>query len=202
MNHPSPGIHYNVQKVSSTGTTVTITTANYLSGSQAPWMLPVIPCFVLPPVNFNGGRFSTKICLSTSKISFVNINNVWWYVTLVGSDGCADKYLYVDGFSTSLYLHDFVALLYCNIISQSHIILSRRCHITNLYCKKLDCRLCTTWGTLASDSNNFCIPLKYDSIMNSSSRKYFLNFPMAHLTTDDSNTKLCLDFYSGNTVDI
>ena len=58
---------------SSTGTPTAITTATYLYGPQDPKMFPVIPCFVVPPANFNDGIFPTKIILSASKISFVNI---------------------------------------------------------------------------------------------------------------------------------
>ena len=38
--------------------------------------------------------------------------------------------------------------------------------------------------------------------MNSDPHKYFLNFHMAHLTVADSPKNLCLEFYSGETVDI
>ena len=38
--------------------------------------------------------------------------------------------------------------------------------------------------------------------MNSDPHKYFLDFPMAHLTAYFFSTKLFLDFYSDNTVDI
>ena len=38
--------------------------------------------------------------------------------------------------------------------------------------------------------------------MNSDPHNYFLNFPVTHLTEAASPTKLCIDFYSGDTVDI
>ena len=38
--------------------------------------------------------------------------------------------------------------------------------------------------------------------MNSSPYKYFLNFPMFHLTAAPYPTKLCIDFSSGDTVDL
>ena len=38
--------------------------------------------------------------------------------------------------------------------------------------------------------------------MNSDTHKYFLKFPMAQLTAAASPKNICLDFYSGNTVDI
>ena len=38
--------------------------------------------------------------------------------------------------------------------------------------------------------------MKYDL------QKYFLNFPVTHLTADASPTKLCLEFSSGDTIDL
>ena len=55
---------------------------------------------------------------------------------------------------------------------------------------------------MASDSNNFINPLQSDSTMNYDIHKYFLKFPMAHLTTGASPKKICLDFSSGDTVDL
>ena len=72
----------------------------------------------------------------------------------------------------------------------------------NWYCNSLDRHLCTTWGTLASDSKNLFSPLKSDSTVNYDPQKYFLNFPAAHLNAATSPTKICLDFSSGDTVDI
>ena len=92
-------------------------------------MFPVLPCFVVPPVNLNGGIIPTKICLSVSKTFCVNSNTVWRSFTVVFGAGCAEKYLSVDTFYTSLYLHDYVALLYRDSISHPHIILSDRCLI-------------------------------------------------------------------------
>ena len=62
--------------------------------------------------------------------------------------------------------------------------------------------LCTTLGTLAYDSNNFCISLKYDSKVNYDPHKYLMNFPMAHITVADSTTKIYLHFYIVDTVDV
>ena len=55
---------------------------------------------------------------------------------------------------------------------------------------------------MASDSKNFCIPLQSDSNVNYDPHKYFLNFPMAHLTEAASPTKVCIKFFSRNPVDI
>ena len=38
--------------------------------------------------------------------------------------------------------------------------------------------------------------------MNYDPNKYFMNFPMAHLTAFSFPAELCIDFYSGNTVDL
>ena len=38
--------------------------------------------------------------------------------------------------------------------------------------------------------------------MNYDTHKYFINFPMSHITVYASTTKLCLDFFSCDTVDI
>ena len=95
-----------------------------------------------------------------------------------------------------------MALLYCNRISHSHIILAGWYHITNWYCKNLAFHLCTKWGILESDSNTFCSPLQLDSIVNSAPHKYFINFPISHLNAAASTTKLCIDFSSSDTVDI
>ena len=38
--------------------------------------------------------------------------------------------------------------------------------------------------------------------MNYDPHNYFQNFPMSHLTEDASPKKLCLEFYSGEIVDL
>ena len=58
------------------------------------------------------------------------------------------------------------------------------------------------WGTLDSDTSIYFITLQLDSTVNSAPHKYCLKFPMSHLTAAASPTKLCLEFYSGDTVDI
>ena len=165
-------------------------------------MFPALPCFEGPPINLTGGIFTTTTGLSASVFSFLNITTGWWYAPSFTSSGRASKESSVGALSTSLFLHDYVALLYHESMSYSHIILSSWYHITNWYCNSSACHLCTTWGTLASDSNIFCSPLKSDSTVNYDPHKYFLDFSMAHLTTAASLTKLFLDFSSGDTVDI
>ena len=97
---------------SSSGTPMAFTTATDISGSQALWMFPVLPCFVVPPVNLNGGIIPTKKCLSVSKTFCVNSNTVWRSFTVFFGAGCAEKYLSVDTFYTSLSIHYSMALLY------------------------------------------------------------------------------------------
>ena len=70
----------------------------------------------------------------------------------------------------------------------------------NWYFNNFSCHLCTTWGTLASDSKIFCRPLQAESILKFSTHKRFQTFPMAHLTEDPSTKKLYIEFYSGDTV--
>ena len=76
------------------------------------------------------------------------------------------------------------------------------CHITNRYCNNTDCHLCTTWSTLASDSNIFFIPLQLDNTVNASPCNYFLNFPIPRRTVAASTKKLCLGFSIVDTVDL
>ena len=44
--------------------------------------------------------------------------------------------------------------------------------------------------------------MQSDSTVNFDPQNYSLNFPLAHLTVAFYPTKLCLDFASGNTVDL
>ena len=62
--------------------------------------------------------------------------------------------------------------------------------------------MCTTQGTLSSDSNIFYSPLQSDSAVNSEPHKYLLKFPIFHLTTAVYPTKLFLELFSGDTVDL
>ena len=120
-------------------------------------MLSFLPCFVRPTINLTGGRFTTGKVLSASMLSFVNrITGIWYAPYFINSD-CAAKETSVDVFSTSFSLHNSVALLYCNSMSHSHIIFAVRCYITNWYCNNSSRHLCTTWGTLASESNLFSV---------------------------------------------
>ena len=158
--------------------------------------------FFVSPAKYNGGRFPTKIGLSAYDIYFVNSTTVWWSITLIASAGCADKDLSVDALSTSFFLHNTLDLLYCDRISQSHIILDGLCHITNWYWNNLGRYLCATCGMLASNSNIFFIPLQSVINVNSAPHKYFLTFPIVHLTAATYTKNICLDFSSANTVDL
>ena len=140
---------------SSTGTTTDVTTATDLSGSHTPWMFPVIPCFEGTPIKLIGGIFTTGTGLYASMFYFANITTGWCYAPSITISECADKKKYVDALSTSLLLHNSMALLYPNSMSNYNIILAGRHHNTNWYCNSSSCHLCTTWGTLASDSKNF-----------------------------------------------
>ena len=57
------------------------------------------------------------------------------------------------------------------------------------------------YGMLASDSAIFFSPLQSESTVSSDPHKYFLKFPMDHLTETASPTKLCIEFSSDDTVD-
>ena len=187
---------------SSTNTPTATINDTYLSGYHTPWMLPVIPCFEGPPINLTCGRFTTRTGLSTSMFYFVNRTTGLCYAPSFTISECAAKENYEDAFSTSLLLHNSVALLYCGSISHPHIIFSGRCHIKNRYHNSSDHHMCTPWVTSASDLNNFCSPLQSDSTVNYDPQKYFLNFPMAYLTVSCYPTKICLDFSSGDIFDI
>ena len=146
-------------------------------------MFPVISCFEGPPIKLTGGIFTIGTVLSVSMFYFVNRTTGRCSAPYFNNHGCADKYTYVDSFSTSLSIHDSAALLYCKIISHSHIILAGRCHITNWHCNNYYHCMCATWGILASDSNYFCILLQLYITVNSSNHKFFINFPLYQLTT-------------------
>ena len=133
---------------------------------------------------------------------FVNRTTGWWSAPYLTISDYASKETSVDALSTSLFLHNSIPLLYRESMSHYHIILASWFHINNLYCNSSALHLCTTLCKLDSDSNNLCGPLKYDSTVNYDPHKYFMNFPTAHLTSDASPTKLCLDFSSGKTVDL
>ena len=118
------------------------------------------------------------------------------------SANCAPKDTSVGVLPASLYLHNSVDLLYHEIISHYHIILDSRCHIINWYHNNSSWQMCTRWCTLASGLDNFCIPLQSDITLISNTHKYFLNFMITHLTADAYTWKLCLEFSSGDTVDL
>ena len=146
-------------------------TSTNIYGSQSPCMLHVPPLFLGTPINPTGGIFTNGKGLSASIPSFVNSTTGIWSAPYFINAECATKDTPFDAFSTSFSLHDSVDLLYCDSILHSHIILSGRCHIMNWCCKTSDSHLCTTCGTLASDSKIFCSPLQPDSNMNSDPNK-------------------------------
>ena len=144
---------------SSTGTPTVVIIATNLSVSWAPFVLPVIPWFLGPPINLISGRFTTVTCLFASVLYFVNrTTGIWSYIYFTNAE-CASKDTSSVELYISLSLHDSVTLLYRNSMSHSDIILYVRCHIMNWYCRNLARHLCTTWVTLANYSNVFFIPL-------------------------------------------
>ena len=92
--------------------------------------------------------------------------------------------------------------MYHDNISHSYNISAGQFQITNWHCNNLALHLCTTWGTLASDSNKFCSALQLDSTVNYVTHKYFINFTMDQHTATASPKRLYLEFSSGYTVDI
>ena len=85
--------------------------ATDISGSQAPFILHVLPCLVVPPINLTGGRFTTGTGLSSFILSSLNRTTGRWSAFFFTTAECAAKYTYVDALSTPLSLHYFVALL-------------------------------------------------------------------------------------------
>ena len=134
--------------------------------------------------------------------SVVNSTTGWWFSPFFTIYGCASKRTSVDALSTSFFLYNYLDFLYSKSMSHSHTTLAVWCHITNSYWNSSARHLCTTWSTLAYDSNNCYSPLQSDRTVNSDPHKYFLKFPMYHLTAAVYPTKLCLDFYTDKTVDI
>ena len=86
-------------------------------------MLLVLPCLVGPPINLTGGRITTGTDLYAPIFYFVIKTTGWWYALYFIIDECSTKDTSVDAFSISLYLHDYVDLLYPNIMSHPQIIL-------------------------------------------------------------------------------
>ena len=114
---------------SSTDIPMVVTNDTDISVSQAPWMLPFLSCFVVPPKKFNCGIFTTKFGFPESSISSVNSTTAWWSGTLVASIGFAYKDLYADLLSTSFSFNNYVALLYRESISHTYIIFDGRWYI-------------------------------------------------------------------------
>ena len=113
---------------SSTGIPTAVITATNIYVYHAPCMFPIITCFVGPPMKLTGGRFTTGTGLSAYMFSFVNITTDRWSASSFTIYECDSKKTSVDTLSTSLLLHNSVALLYCGSMSHSHIILAGICH--------------------------------------------------------------------------
>ena len=79
-------------------------------------MLPVLTWYMGPTKNLTCVRFTTGKGLSSSMLSFLNMTTIIWYYPSFTNDECAANDTSVDEFYTLLYLHDYVALLYCNIM--------------------------------------------------------------------------------------
>ena len=77
-----------------------VNTATDISISQAPLMLPVLPCFVEPPINLTGRIFTTGTGLSASIFYFVNITTGIWSALYFTITECGDDDTSVDAFST------------------------------------------------------------------------------------------------------
>ena len=202
MSHLSPGIHNNVWQC----------LLQWYTHGRYQWyqsiLIPLslnVSCSSLiwgSTYKAHRWRFNTVTGLYASIFSFLNRTNGCWSSPSFTIAECADKDTSVGVLYTSLFLHNYVALLYHDRMSHSYIILAGHCHIKNWYCTILHIHLCTTWVTLASASNNFWSQLKTDSTVNSYPHKYFLYFPFPHRTVSASPTKLCIGFSSGNTVDL
>ena len=107
-----------------TGTPTSVTNATDISGYQSPLNMLVLTLFLVPPENFNGWRFLTKVGLYVYKIYFVNRTTGIWSAPSFTNDECADKNTSVDKTSTSFSLNDYMSLLYRDIILRSPTILS------------------------------------------------------------------------------
>ena len=59
-------------KASSTGTPTAVVLSTNISVYQDPWMLPALTFFAVTLTNLIGGRFTTGISFSVSKLSFMN----------------------------------------------------------------------------------------------------------------------------------
>ena len=78
-------------KSSSTDTPTVVITATNISGYQDPCMFPVLPWFVVMPINFTGGIFTTGTGLSASMLYFVNRTTGRWSVPYVANYDCDSK---------------------------------------------------------------------------------------------------------------
>ena len=115
--------------------------------------------------NYHWNRF---IC---THIIFLNRTTGWWSALSFTISGCDSKDTSVNASSKSFSLHNYLYLLYYNMILHYHVILAGQYHIINWY----------TLGTAASDSEKQIITIKLYSTVNSVPQNYFLNFFIYHL---------------------
>ena len=99
-------------KAHSTGTPNVATTATDIYGYQDPCLMPPSLCFVGSHTKLNSGISPTGIGLSVSIIYVVNSTTGGWSAPSFINNKCDAKYTSVGAFSTSLYLHDTVSLIY------------------------------------------------------------------------------------------
>ena len=112
-------------KSSSTGTPTVVITDTNISGYQAPCKLPVLGCFLLPPINLTGGKFTTGTVLYVSILSFVNGTTGRCSAPSFKNDECAASVLrrtlilmhYPHNFPSTILLLCFTATLYCTTTS-------------------------------------------------------------------------------------
>ena len=135
MNHYSSGINFYVWKSSSNGTPTSITTVTDIYWYQAAYMLPSLSLFIGLPTNLNGVIFSIGKGLSKSILCFLDSSVDRLSIPFFTSAECDIKDNYVDTLFAPFFVQYYVALLYCDIISHSHIILYGWYQIMNWYNK-------------------------------------------------------------------
>ena len=124
-----------------------------------------------------------------------------WYNPYFTNYGFSSKETSVYSFSTSFFLHNSVALLYCYRISHSCIILSGWFHI-KIDIATINLTICVPRVVHYPLIKIFFSPLQSDSDVNSDPHKQLLRFTIYHLAAASSPKNLCLDFSSGDTVDL
>ena len=85
-------------KSSSTGIHTVVITANGISESHDPFVLPVLPYHVGTPINLIGERITIGTGLSAPILFFVNRTTGWWSALSITIAECAAKDTSVDVF--------------------------------------------------------------------------------------------------------